>query len=299
MLAELLDRDAAVLEHARLAVDEGDRAPARGGVRVRRVVGHEAEVVLVDLHLAEVHRLHRAVGDRDLEGLAGAVVGDRQRVFSHVAPPLLRGHTDGCVRLALLGHRMAVALPAAGPRTATRTARFDEDGFDITFEYPEEMNEADNVQDRIRRRQLGEGDRGDRLRREGQQGRDHRAALRPQPGRSTPENLERAKAELDPLVAQISPGAPRGETGEIRGFPSIDYRGLDGADRSTAPETRLVALFDGDVEYLVNCQSHAQAPGRHREGVRPGARHGREEVGATSSSSRRRASATAGRRRAA
>ena len=82
LLAELLDRDAAVLEDSRLAVDVGDRRAARSGVRERRVIRHEAEVVLVDLHLAEVHRLDGPVGDLDLVRLAGAVVGDRQGVFA-------------------------------------------------------------------------------------------------------------------------------------------------------------------------------------------------------------------------
>ena len=70
LLAELLDRVAAVLEHAGLAVDVGDRAAAGGGVRERRVIGHQPEVVLGDLDLAEVHRLDRAVGDLDLVALA-------------------------------------------------------------------------------------------------------------------------------------------------------------------------------------------------------------------------------------
>ena len=66
LLGELLDRVAAVLEDALVAVDVRDRRAARRGVRERRVVGHQAEVVLVDLHLAEVHRADGAVRDRDL-----------------------------------------------------------------------------------------------------------------------------------------------------------------------------------------------------------------------------------------
>jgi hypothetical protein len=81
LLAQVLDRVAAVLEDPRLAVDVGDLAAAVGGVGERRVVGHEAEVVLVDLHLPEVHRLHGAVFDLDLIRLAGAVVRHRQRVL--------------------------------------------------------------------------------------------------------------------------------------------------------------------------------------------------------------------------
>jgi hypothetical protein len=44
-LAELIDRIAAVLEHAGVAVDVADRAPARGGVGEGGVVGHQAKVV--------------------------------------------------------------------------------------------------------------------------------------------------------------------------------------------------------------------------------------------------------------
>src|SRR3954454_16013589 len=91
-----------MLEDAGLAVDVGDLAPAAGGVRVRRVVGHEAEVVLVDLDLPEVHRLHRAVGDLELVGLAGPVVGHRQRV-------LRGGYAAAVLALRLLlGHRASL-----------------------------------------------------------------------------------------------------------------------------------------------------------------------------------------------
>ena len=79
-LAELLDRVAAVFEDAGVAVDVGDRGAAGGGVGEGRVVGHQPEFVLVDLDLAQVHAAHGAVLDRQLVGLAGAVVGDGQRL---------------------------------------------------------------------------------------------------------------------------------------------------------------------------------------------------------------------------
>ena len=114
LLAQLVDRVAAVLEHPGLAVDVGDVAAAAGRVGEGRVVGHEAEVVLVDLHPAEVHGLHRAVGDLDLVLLAGAVVGDGQAV-------LRRGYT-AAVLLVLrlfLGHVLVILrsglLPAGSP----------------------------------------------------------------------------------------------------------------------------------------------------------------------------------------
>jgi hypothetical protein len=133
------------------------------------------------------------------------------------------------------------------------TARFEEDGFDITFEYPGEMNKAGSVT-------IASGGGGSAKATAGigygkedtkdviiVQRYDLKVAV-------DEKNLDSAKADLDPVIARISPGAPAGTTGKTRGFPSIDYRGLrvrqiDGA------ETRLVALFDGDAEYLVNCQS--------------------------------------------
>ena len=63
-----------------------------------------------------------------------------------------------------------------------------------------------------------------------------------------------AKRELDRLVQQYDPGAAPGEPGELAGFPSLTYDEV----ALTTPEdgrSRIVALFDADQEYLVNCQS--------------------------------------------
>ena len=147
---------------------------------------------------------------------------------------------------------MAAALAGCGS-DGDDAARFDEDGFDLTFEFPEEMNEADNVSIAS-----GAGSSAKATAGVGYGEKNTKDVIIVQRyDLNVPigaDNLDRAKAELDPLVAQISPGAPKGDTGKIRGFPSIDYRGLrvrqiDGA------RSRLVALFDGDVEYLINCQS--------------------------------------------
>ena len=97
-LAELLDRVAAVFEDPRLAVDVGDRRAAGGRVGERRVVGQHAEFVLGDLDLAQVHRPHGPVGDRQLVGPAGAVVGDREGVRARGGAPV-----GGCVSDLLLG----------------------------------------------------------------------------------------------------------------------------------------------------------------------------------------------------
>ena len=80
LVGELLDRVAAIHQHALVAVDVGDLAAARRGVHERRVVGSEAEVVVARLDLAQIHRLDGAVGDRDVVLLAGAVVGDGEGI---------------------------------------------------------------------------------------------------------------------------------------------------------------------------------------------------------------------------
>jgi hypothetical protein len=147
----------------------------------------------------------------------------------------------------------AAVLGGCGSDDGGGTGRFEEDGFDITFEYPGEMNKAGNVTIAS-----GAGSSAKATAGIGFGKKDTKDVIIVQRYDLNvaidEKNLDRAKAELDPLVAQISPGAPAGKTGKTRGFPSIDYSGLrvrqiDGA------ETRLVALFDGDAEYLVNCQS--------------------------------------------
>jgi hypothetical protein len=147
---------------------------------------------------------------------------------------------------------MAAALAGCGS-DGDSSSRFEESGIDITFEFPEEMNEADNVMIAS-----GAGSSAKATAGVGYGEKNTKDVIIVQRyDLNVPidaGNLKRAKAELDPLVAQISPGAPKGETGEIGGFPSIDYRNLkvrqiDGAT------SRLIALFDGDVEYLINCQS--------------------------------------------
>ena len=107
VLAQLLDRVAAVLQDAGVAVDVGDRAAARGRVHVRRVVRHQPEVLLVGLDLPEVHRADGAVGDRQLVGAPGAVVGHRQRLRGRgavAARALARGPA---LRVRRLGAHLA------------------------------------------------------------------------------------------------------------------------------------------------------------------------------------------------
>jgi hypothetical protein len=156
------------------------------------------------------------------------------------------------VRGALFLMLFALALAACGSDGNGGSARFEEDGFDITFEYPEEMKKADNVtiatgagSSAKATAGIGYGEKSTK---------DVIIVQRYDLNRAIDEDdLDDAKAELDPLVAQLSPDAPSGETGEIRGFPSIEYKGLK-VRQVAGATSRLVALFHRDVEYLVNCQ---------------------------------------------
>src|SRR5262249_40692587 len=109
-LAELLDRVAAVFEDSRLAVDEGDRRAAGGGVGECRVVGQHPEFGLVDFDLAEVHRPHGPVADRQLICPPRPVVGDRQRLGAGGNATLARWTAD----LLLGGHHPSYALDRTG-----------------------------------------------------------------------------------------------------------------------------------------------------------------------------------------
>src|SRR5262249_23924807 len=82
-LGQLLDRVAAVQEHAGVAVDVRDAALARGRVAEGRIVDEEARGIRLLADLLEVHGAYGAVLDRDLVLLARAVVGDGQGVRSH------------------------------------------------------------------------------------------------------------------------------------------------------------------------------------------------------------------------
>ncbi len=96
-----------MLQDAGLAVDVGDRAATRCGVRVRRVIGHQAEVILVSLDLPEVHRPHGPVLDRQLIGGTRPVVRHAEGVAADrraPSPERLPARIARCPGLRLDGH---------------------------------------------------------------------------------------------------------------------------------------------------------------------------------------------------
>jgi hypothetical protein len=74
-------------------------------------------------------------------------------------------------------------------------------------------------------------------------------------------NLELAKQEIDGLAQQVAPGAESRET-EVAGLPAVELEGIE-VPTVEDGESTLTAIFDGEQEYFLNCQSTPE----HREEV--------------------------------
>ena len=154
------------------------------------------------------------------------------------------------VRLPLPAPALALATLALGACGGQEDRRFEADGFAITFEYPEGFEESDDVT--INQQQGSEAEESLAVGLDDDNG---IIVQRYELKRSIDEDtLDLAKAEFDRLVAGLAPGAAPGQTTEVAGFPALRYadvpvRSIEGG------ESRLVVLFDGRTEYLINCQS--------------------------------------------
>lgn len=131
----------------------------------------------------------------------------------------------------------------SGPQT------FSEDPYPFTFEYPGDFESTDDIS--FDSELGGSADDSKAL------GLDDSNAIVLQ--RSTlnieinEDNVDRAKDEFDGLITQIDPSAS-GETGTLAGLPSLSYDVVSVPDPPGA-ESRLTILFEGDQEYVINCQS--------------------------------------------
>ena len=144
----------------------------------------------------------------------------------------------------------AGGLVACGDDDDDGPSTFNEEGFPFTFEYPGDFELTDDVSFD---QSLGAGsdedislslddDNGIIL---------QRFTLATEVDEA---KLPLAKREFDALLEQADVDAPPGQPGETAGYPSLEYESV----ALTVPEegeSRLVALFDGNQEYLLNCQS--------------------------------------------
>jgi hypothetical protein len=141
----------------------------------------------------------------------------------------------------------------AGACGGEEDTRFEAKGFGITFDYPEGFEESDDVT--INEQQ---GSQAEESRAVGLDEDNGIIVQRYKLQESINEgNLVLAKTEFDALVAGLSPDAAKGETSEIAGLPALRYSNVP-VGSVKGGESRLIVVFDGSTEYLINCQSTPQ-----------------------------------------
>lgn len=157
------------------------------------------------------------------------------------------------IRAAAAFTLVALALAGCGGDDGGGTETFERDEFPFTFEYPGDLELTDELE--FSEELGGAADESLALSHD-----DENALILERYTLNLEideDNLELAKRELDTLLQQVDSGA-QGQEGETAGFPSLTY------DSVTLPtpeegESRYIALFDGDQEYLLNCQSTPDA----------------------------------------
>jgi hypothetical protein len=131
-------------------------------------------------------------------------------------------------------------------------ATFAGDAFPFTFEYPDEFEFTEDVS---AEQQLGGSD----------DAADEAVAIAMDEDNGliierhtlnaevSPADMGLVKREFDGLIQQLDPDAD-GEEGNLAGFPSLTYAAVPVPGLNDG-ESRLIVLFEGDEEYIINCQS--------------------------------------------
>jgi hypothetical protein len=139
--------------------------------------------------------------------------------------------------------------PAPAVPGAASNETFEVDGIDLTFEYPEDLQERGDIE--------FSRSAGSAAAATGGVGIDETNLIAVQrfdlETEVTENNLGRVKREADTLFSQLAGDRADGKRTTVAGLPALEYR-IDLEDPADA-RTRAVAVFDGDVQYLINCQS--------------------------------------------
>jgi hypothetical protein len=132
---------------------------------------------------------------------------------------------------------------------AVATETFDSDEIGVTFQYPEDFEQRDDVDFSRSAGSSAAATAGVGL--------DETNVIAVQrfdlATEVTDGNLARVKREADALFSQLAGEPADGEETEVAGLPALEYD-LQLEEPADA-ETRAVAIFDGSVQYLLNCQS--------------------------------------------
>jgi hypothetical protein len=138
---------------------------------------------------------------------------------------------------------------ASSAEETSSAARFDRRGFDITFEYPRDFTPDDNLRFATTAGERQSASTAIGLDRENVIVVSRYELLRP----VTAENIVDVKAEVDGVITKLAGKQHSGRLIEYGGLPGYAYN-----VRLSAPQeglSRVYVLFDGDVEYFLNCQS--------------------------------------------
>ncbi len=129
---------------------------------------------------------------------------------------------------------------------------FSEEGFDITFEYPEDFEDISGL--------TFESEAGAEAGGTTAIGLDGTNLIAVQrfdlTTEVTDQNFDQAKPEIDQLFSQVAGEQVSGQETEVAGLPALEYEVT--IDQAEDIQTRAVAIFDGDTEYLLNCQAGAE-----------------------------------------
>lgn len=152
-------------------------------------------------------------------------------------------------RLHLAASIAVASLALAGCGGDEEPATFENDGFPITFEYPGDWEESEDVS--IDQELGGQADETIAI------GIDDANGIILQrftlAMEVTEENLDLAEMEFEGLLQSIDPDVDA-EQSEVAGYPALTIDGIALTEPEDG-ESRFTILFDGDQEYLLNCQS--------------------------------------------
>ncbi len=141
--------------------------------------------------------------------------------------------------------------PAAVQAGAETNETFSEEGFDITFEYPEDFEVLQDVQF-----SRSAGVEAGATTAVGLDGTNLVAVQRfDLDVEVSDQNFATVKSEADQVFSQAAEEQVTGEETEVAGLPALEYELT--VDEAEDIQTRAVAIFDGNTEYLLNCQSGA------------------------------------------
>lgn len=145
---------------------------------------------------------------------------------------------------------LALAAVAVAGCGSDEPKTFDEDGFAITFEYPGNFERTTDVRTD---QDEGEAEESVALAMS-----EDNAIFVQRYGLNrtvTPELADAVKNELDGVLSRLAGTEVSGRPIEVGGSPVAFRYEIDRLQEPEDGRSTIVAVFDGDKEYFINCQS--------------------------------------------